>query len=228
MNKLYDYPIYKWVLSENELDEDPDLGLTCISLVDKPAVNRMALKYADDTEPIKLNYSNEDEMIFTSVALLAEAPIKRKNKAGEYYYTTFPKETIKELVMRYFKYNIRKVNINHSIDTKGAYLFESYIVNKEKGIDNPLLDTTDGSWVVSYKITDPILWEAIKNDEINGLSVEISAFLEKYTIIDNNKVNDDFNNIKLSLEELNELNKTITNGDIKDMVRFYSKIKNKK
>ena len=72
------------------------------------------------------------------------------------------------------------VSFNHDgQNVDGFVMIESFFVDKEKGI-NPtqFKDLPDGSWCVTYKCTNDELWETIKNEDLNGYSVEINCTIE--------------------------------------------------
>ena len=71
------------------------------------------------------------------------------------------------------------VNLNHSIDTDGCYIIQSFIKDSAKGI-NPtgFEDIKDGSWFVAYKIENEEVWQKVKSGEFNGFSVEGTFQLE--------------------------------------------------
>jgi hypothetical protein len=50
----------------------------------------------------------------------------------------------------------------------------SYQIDNERGFTAPerFKDANDGSWIVSYKVTDKALFEKAKNGEFNGFSIE--------------------------------------------------------
>ena len=83
MNKV---PIYNIAIEEDEFD----LGLTKMSLVEYPAVNVPFLKFSEN-DIVKETFStNKDKKIVTSVALLADTPIKRIDDYGNSYYVVLP------------------------------------------------------------------------------------------------------------------------------------------
>ena len=53
-------------------------------------------------------------------------------------------------------------------------MIHSYQIDAEKGFTAPerFKDANDGSWIVSYKVTDKELFEKAKNGEFNGFSIE--------------------------------------------------------
>lgn len=167
-----DLPIYNIILNEEE-------GLTAMSLVQNPAIESSFIAF---NEQHKLKFSvNEDEHIVMGVALRADYPIYRYNPQVGEYYVVFNKEVIKQLYQKFFKDNlINNVNLEHNTFTEGAYLIQSFIKDEEMGI-NPkgFEDCANGSWLVSYKITDEGLWQEIKQGNLTGFSVEMFAELER-------------------------------------------------
>lgn len=168
-------PVYKIRI---DMDDD-STGLTAISLVDYPAVEKDFLLF--DKQEL-LFKADDDKQIISGIALLADTPIYRRNEHGE-FYVVFEKDTIRQLVEKYSKQGLLNVvNLQHKADTfvKDVYMIESYLIDKQRGIcPVEFQDVKDGSWFVSYYVEDKQLWNEIKNGDIfNGFSVEISAHLE--------------------------------------------------
>lgn len=182
-------PIYKIKIDMDDLST----GLTAVSLVDCPAVQRDFLLFDKQGMLFK---ADEEKQIISGIALLADTPIYRRNQNGE-FYVVFEKDTIRQLVEKYSKQGMfNSVNLQHKSDTftDKVYLIESLIIDKERGIcPTEFSDCPDGSWYVSYYVEDQSLWNEIKNgDWFNGFSVEITANLEmntqkNNTIFDMNK-----------------------------------------
>ena len=159
-----------------DINDEDETGLNAISLVQHPAIEVDFLCFNEDVKKIDFSI-NEDEHILTAVALRADFPIYRIGSNGYEYYVTFSKDVIKKLVRKYAKNNLfNSVNIEHNDYSfvKSAYMIESYIVDKARGIvPNEFKDIEDGSWIVSYYIDDESLWNVLKNtDTLNGLSVQ--------------------------------------------------------
>ena len=53
-------------------------------------------------------------------------------------------------------------------------MIHSYQIDAAKGFTAPerFKDANDGSWIVSYKVTDKELFDKAKNGEFNGFSIE--------------------------------------------------------
>lgn len=158
-----------------DINDEDETGLDAISLVQHPAIGVDFLCFNEDTKKIDFS-ADEDKHILTAVALRADHPIYRRN--GDYeYWVIFTKDVIRKLVTKYAKNNLfNSVNIEHNDYSfvKSAYMIESYIVDKARGIvPSEFKDIEDGSWIVSYYIDDESLWNVLKNtDALNGLSVQ--------------------------------------------------------
>lgn len=163
MNK--NLPTYNLII--NDIDEE--LGIDKMSFVERAAVEIDFLKF----ENAKLTFQDEEKRIISGVAILADTPIYRRNQLGE-HYIIFSKETIYQLVQKFFKQNkIKDVNLDHSVNINSSYIFESYLVDKKRGITpKEFGELPDGSWIVSYKILDNDLWNNIKAGKFNGFSIE--------------------------------------------------------
>lgn len=158
-----------------DINDEDETGLDAISLVQHPAIGVDFLCFNEDAKKIDFS-ADEDKHILTAVALRADHPIYRRN--GDYeYWVIFTKDVIRKLVTKYAKNNLfNSVNIEHNDYSfvKSAYMIESYIVDKARGIvPSEFSDIEDGSWIVSYYIDDESLWNVVKNtDALNGLSVQ--------------------------------------------------------
>lgn len=164
---------------------DPEMGLMAISLVDFPAVEKNFIRFKDEKQPQRIMLkADNDQRIITGVALLADTPIYRYDPAmGGDYYIVFERETIKTLVQKYSQDGLLNViNLQHDSQTysiNACTMIESYFVNAERGIcPIEFQGIPDGSWIVSFKVTNDALWDAIKassggEGELNGFSVEV-------------------------------------------------------
>lgn len=152
---------------------DNETGVYTVSLVESPAVEVDFLTFSKE-EPIQLQF-NDEKYVITGVALRADHPIYRNSVNYGEHYVVFNKETIRQIVEKYSKFGFNNlVNIehdqNHYVDN--IIMLESYIVDKERGLNPIEFDVSDGSWIVSYKVNDITLWDKIKKGEVKGFSVE--------------------------------------------------------
>ena len=174
--------------------EDEATGLTAVSLVDFPAVEKDFLLF--DSQ--KMLFKTDDEkQIISGIALLADTPIYRRSETRGEYYIVFEKDTVRQLVEKYSKSGmLNNVNLMHCADTfvKDVYMIESYLIDKQRGIcPVEFNDVKDGSWYVSYYVEDKNLWNEIKKGDVfKGFSVEIISDIE---LIETNKQNKNMNKL---------------------------------
>ena len=166
-----------------KINDDFETGIDAISLVDFPAVERNFLCFSKDEKRVNLKFDASKHVI-TGVVALADTPIYRYNERMGEYYVVFSKETIVKMVEKFAKMDLFKsVNLQHDDNNfvDGIYMFESYITNKDRGI-NPkeFEDIPDGSWICSFKVENEALWnEIINGDKLNGFSLQGMFELEE-------------------------------------------------
>jgi len=166
-NNKIKLPIY--VMQIDEGDE----GVNFVSLVERPAIEQNYLAFAKQTPPAFMKFAETGKRILTGVLMMANTPILRHDEERGQYYAVFPPDTIEKMVIRFFKQNnTRNVNLEHSVQVEGVYMFESYITNSARGINAPneFTDIPDGSWIGSYKIENDEVWN--NRDKFTGFSIE--------------------------------------------------------
>jgi hypothetical protein len=117
---------------------------------------------------------DEDQRIVSGPLMIADLPIYRRDEEGE-YYVMFTGEQIKKIVQRFFKKGYQaKVNIEHGKKAEGVYMFESYIIDRDRGVNPPtgFEDVANGSWFGSFKVENDKLWGEVKAGTFKGFSVE--------------------------------------------------------
>ena len=154
--------------------EDPETTVSFNSLVANPAHEK-----SFETFSKKIAYQfNDEEQVITGVAISADTPIYRRDpQTNEEYYVNFGKQAIKDIVFDYARRNnFNNVNLEH--DSKrvvdGIYMIMSYQIDNEKGFSAPerFKDENDGSWIVSYKVTNKDVYDAAKAGMFTGFSIE--------------------------------------------------------
>lgn len=163
-NMLKTLPLFKITIANDEE------GIDKMSLVSAPAVESDFLKFSKQ-EQIHLSV-DDDQHIVLGVALRCDYPIYRISPSGDEYYIMFDAGAIRQIYEKFMK-NPNKVNLEHSVDTEGVYLIQSFIKNSEAGI-NPVgfEDIENGSWFTAYKVDNTDVWNKIKSGELNGFSIE--------------------------------------------------------
>ncbi len=145
-----------------------------VSLVDRPAIEVNFLRFSKDEE-IRMTL-NEEQRIVSGPVLIPGQMIYRQFGDRE-CYIRFSADTIKQFAIDFFRSDKQNEgNIQHMIDAEGITFWESYILNKDRGIvPVEFADLPDGTWILSAKIDNEGVWEAIKNGEIKGFSIGVQA-----------------------------------------------------
>jgi hypothetical protein len=160
-----DFPVYKMTI--DELTE----GVQYVSLVDLPAIEKPFQAF--DNKVLQRFRETSEQRVLSGPLMLADVPIYREDATYGQYYVVFDKDTIRKIVQKYFKQgNQHNVNAFHNTELDGVYMFESYIIDKSRGINPPIgyEDVTDGSWFGSFKVENEQVWENRK--AFTGFSVE--------------------------------------------------------
>lgn len=160
------------LVSLDIVDEKMD-GVQIISLVDYPAIEREFVAFSEQEE-VRLSI-NDERRIVTGPALVPDQKIFRRNEeTGEKYYITFSKEAIERIAQKFFAdRNSTNVNLEHQFEVGDCVFFESYLIDKERGIcPKEYSDLPDGTWMVSCKINNDDVWKLVKDGTLRGFSIE--------------------------------------------------------
>lgn len=104
---------------------------------------------------------------------------------GEVYVPNIPDaqgefmtaETVRATAYNFLaKKRTDQVDTNHDNEVNGSIVVESFIARK----GDP--DFIEGSWVVGIFIPSEEIWQAVKNQELNGFSFEALEYTEDRTI----------------------------------------------
>ena len=165
-------PLYKLTI-----DEESE-GVDYVALTDMPAIERNFQAFSQ-----KQRFKESAKRVISGALMLADVPIYRNDsKMGE-YMVVFDKDTVYKIVQKFFKQNAtQNVNAYHQTPIEGVFMFESYIIDRERGINPPkgFEDVTDGSWFGSYKVDNNEVWDAfVTTGKFKGFSVEGMFGMEK-------------------------------------------------
>ena len=159
------------------IDDDEELGMDAISLVEFPAVEVDFLAFSKEQEKrVELTQFNDEKREITGVVCLADTPILRKNDTYGIHCILFDKDTIKQMMLRYFKNGLgNEVNIEHKGPMiEGLTMIESYIKDSNRNV-SPIefQDVTDGSWIATFKVENDEVWNKIKEEHtLKGFSLQ--------------------------------------------------------
>ena len=163
-------PIYEIMI---DLD-DPETTVSYNAMVEFPAHEK---NFEMFNKRIAYEF-NDEQQVITGIAISSDTPIYRyDDKSKEEYYVVFTKQAIRDIIFDYARRNnFNNVNLDHNPHkvVDGVYMIMSYQIDNARGFTAPerFKDANDGSWLVSYKVTDKALFERAKNGEFNGFSIE--------------------------------------------------------
>lgn len=149
-------------------------GVNVISVVTDPAIMESCMKF-DKQEKLELKLETNDEKqeLFGPCVVPDLLIYRRDPRTNFEYYVVFEKDTIGQLEKKFFKDGFNfNVSLEHSGDNISGYVFESFIKNKELGIDPEGWDVEDGTWFIRMRIDDKDAWNRIKQEGLKGFSVE--------------------------------------------------------
>lgn len=163
-----DLPLYDITL------EDFEQGMYKISLVDKPAIEENFIYFSKQSIEM---FANDEKREVVGPIMIPNKEILRQSAENGYYYVRFTEETIREIMYNYSKKGLfNEFGIQHENDTTDVVMLEIWMKesdndkSKDYGFDLP-----NGTVFVKAKIESDELFNAIKDGEINGFSIEIAA-----------------------------------------------------
>lgn len=198
-------PVYEMILDDSE-----ETGILCMSLVTDPAIGINFVKLETEKARIRIALDAGDAQEVVGPVSIPNQYIYRVDDKLGAYYIFISQETIDRLHDKYTATgNVLKFNLNHEGQTtevvmKEIWKIEDAVHDKSRmyGFDLPI-----GTLMMKARITSTELWNKIKNNDINGFSLEGNFLLEP-TLQKLTKENDmDFNKV---LEQIGLLRKDVT------------------
>lgn len=159
-------PIYRISVKDPKEVNGAFLGKyreVAIALVDEPAIEENFIFF--NKEQVNMTF-NDEKMMIKGPAIIPNKKIYRNDSLGE-RFVFFTQDDIYKFVELFMSKSNNKFNQYHTDSYIKANVIESYFASEPNEFDVPA-----GSWIVSAKINDPVIWEKVKNGEFKGLSVE--------------------------------------------------------
>lgn len=157
------------------IDEAENIIMNCVSIVERPAIERSFLAFNKQSQTVKnIAFSGDEKMQLLGVALIPNMPIYRKDEDGYEYYVQFSVEEIEKMVKVFMKNGLTKsMNIEHDPTKKAdSFIFQSFITSDKIQAPELLGDVPTGSWVIGVQVQSAELWQNIKEGKVNGFSIE--------------------------------------------------------
>ena len=163
-----DLPLYDITL------EDFEQGMYKISLVDKPAIEENFIYFSKQSIEM---FANDEKREVVGPIMIPNKEILRQSPENGFYYVRFTEETIREIMYNYSKKGLfNAFGIQHESDTNDVVMLEIWMKESENDKSKDYgFELPNGTVFVKAKIESDELFNAIKDGEINGFSIEIKA-----------------------------------------------------
>jgi len=157
-------------------DNDKENELDIISFVSAPAIEKNFMYFNKDEKRFSFK-SDDEKRVVTGPAMLPNREILRMDNDNNPYFVYFTEETIEKAQEIFAKNGKTKLtNFEHQEnDMDGVTVIESWIVSDPENDKSSVLgfeDIPKGTWMVSYKVDNDVLWEKVKTGEVKGFSIE--------------------------------------------------------
>jgi hypothetical protein len=167
----------KKILIELFIDEnDQDNALDLISFVSAPAIEKNFMYFNANTEKFKFKSTNDEKRIVTGPAMVPNQEIIRMDAEGNPYFVFFTEDTVAMAQEVFAKYgNTKSTNFEHQVGLRDVTVVESWLVIDPANDKANALGFTDipkGTWMISYKVDNDLLWDKVKAGEVLGFSIE--------------------------------------------------------
>lgn len=159
------------------INEEDETGVDYIALVDQPAIESNWIAFNKQEVKEQFTIQDEEKRIISGYLMKADFPIVRLDENNEKFHVVFRPKTVFDIALKYMQNGFNSnTNLNHDKSTlaEGVFLFESRIIDKDRGSLAPkgFEDAPDGSWFGSMYVKNDEIWKQIKQGEFRGFSVE--------------------------------------------------------
>lgn len=158
------------------IDEELELaGITAVSLVRFPAIEENFV-FFNRGERYVLAKIDEAKRMLIGPALIPDKKIPRYNEeTDEEYEVYFSADTVKQASQLYMREERTNSNTyEHVTDVDGLTVVESWIIEDRVRDKSTLygFDLPIGTWMLSMKIHNEDMWQAILKKDVRGFSIE--------------------------------------------------------
>jgi hypothetical protein len=157
-------------------------GMTAISLVSRPAIQRSFVALSEEEKVATFKFADEEKRQLVGPIMIPEQLIYRKSERMGEYYIKFTAESIEKIMAKWSRDGFRSFNLEHSIGLgqDSVYILEYWIKESEEdkskkyGFEEPI-----GTAFVKLQVVSDLVWEDVKQNQLTGFSIEIDSNLTK-------------------------------------------------
>lgn len=167
MQKINGLPVFEAVLGEQ--------GMVCISLVDRPAVEKAFQKYSATERRVEYAVADEDRRLVYGVVMRANYPIYREFPDGRGFFIVHSPETIRAMAEQYIRDNVNAFDAQHdSTIREDMNIVQFFIKDSARGIaPQGFEDIEDGSLFAEVHVLNDEVWAKVKDGTLTGFSIEV-------------------------------------------------------
>jgi hypothetical protein len=154
-------------------EEEDNMGVYAVSLVSEPAIMVDFVALSKANLMLAQVEDGEKRMLY-GPALIPNQPIVRYDGNGEKYYITYSTQTIEQTAQEFLKRNMHHNHtIQHEMPVNNLTVVESWVTMgaHDKSM-NLGFELPEGTWMIGVKVDDDNTWQAVKNGEVKGFSIE--------------------------------------------------------
>ena len=154
-------------------EEEDNMGVYAVSLVSEPAIMVDFVALSKSNLLLARVEDGEKRMLY-GPALIPNQPIVRSDGNGEKYLITYSKDTIEQTAQEFLKRNMHHNHtIQHEMPVNNLTVVESWVTTgaHDKSM-NYGFELPEGTWMIGVKVDDDKTWQAVKNGEVKGFSIE--------------------------------------------------------
>jgi hypothetical protein len=154
-------------------EEEDNMGVYAVSLVSEPAIMVDFVALSKSNLLLARVEDGEKRMLY-GPALIPNQPIIRYDGNGDKYFITYSKDTIEQTAQEFLKRNMHHNHtIQHEMPVNNLTVVESWVTtgSHDKSM-NYGFELPEGTWMIGVKVDDDKTWQAVKNGEVKGFSIE--------------------------------------------------------
>lgn len=154
-------------------EEESNMGVYAVSLVSEPALMVDFVALSKQNLLLARVEDGEKRMLY-GPALIPNLPIVRYDGNGEKYFIQYSKETVEQTSQEFLKRNLHHNHtIQHQMPVNNLTVVESWLTTgaHDKSM-NYGFEVPEGTWMIGVKVDDDTTWQAVKNGEVKGFSIE--------------------------------------------------------
>jgi hypothetical protein len=154
-------------------EEEDNMGVYAVSLVSEPAIMVDFVALSKSNLLLARVEDGEKRMLY-GPALIPNQPIIRYDGNGDKYFITYSKDTIEQTAQEFLKRNMHHNHtIQHEMPVNNLTVVESWVTtgSHDKSM-NYGFELPEGTWMIGVKVDNDATWQAVKNGEVKGFSIE--------------------------------------------------------